>query len=363
MINRSLTVPIVPNRPLLSNKEKTIKGKILLRFNTKIQFAENYLFEEKKIKYDTFYQNDQSKSHVFNKHMQLMYKILKSNFIKGSKLVEVGCGKGEFLSIVKRDKYFQYAGYDLTYEGKDNRIFNRYLKDNERIKADVVILRHVLEHIYNPYQFLEKLKKIFTKTKIFIEVPNYNWILKNNAFYDITYEHVNYFSPKSLGLMFSNKYYKKGLCFNHQYQYILSNLNYLSKIFKKNYNNKNYWKFLDFYKIFPTVKFQINKFHKLSLNYKNVYIWGAATKGCMFLMHCLYEKKLLNKVKNAVDINISKCNKYLPISKIKIITKNKFFKIVDKKSDLLIVSNPNYLIEIKKELEKKNIKNLKIVNL
>ena len=101
----------------------------------------------------------------------------------------------------------------------------------------------------------------------------------------------------------------------------------------------------------------------MSLNYKNVYIWGAATKGCMFLMHCCYEKKLLNKVKNAVDINISKCNKYLPISKIKIITKNKFFKIVDKKNDLLIVSNPNYLIEIKKELEKKNIKNLKIVNL
>ena len=107
MINHPLTVPVVPNRPLLSNQEKTIKGKILLRFNTKIKFAENYLFEEKKIKYDTFYQNDQSKSRIFNKHMQTMYKILKSNFIKGSKLIEVGCGKAEFLAIVKRDKFFK----------------------------------------------------------------------------------------------------------------------------------------------------------------------------------------------------------------------------------------------------------------
>ena len=103
-MRKPLSVPVVPNRPLLSNQEKTIKGKVLLRFNRKIKFAENYLFEEKKIKYDTFYQNDQSKSHIFNKHMQSMYKILKSNFIKGSKLVEVGCGKGKFLSIVKRDK-------------------------------------------------------------------------------------------------------------------------------------------------------------------------------------------------------------------------------------------------------------------
>ena len=98
-------------------------------------------------------------------------------------------------------------------------------------------------------------QKIFGKTKIFIEVPNYNWILKNNAFYDLTYEHVNYFSPKSLGLIFNNKYYKKGLCFNHQYQYILSNLNYLSKIFKKNYNNKNNWKFLDLWTVGLLVPF------------------------------------------------------------------------------------------------------------
>ena len=47
-----LTVPVIPNRPLLIKNEKIIKGKILLRHNKKNGFVENFLFNEKKIKKD-----------------------------------------------------------------------------------------------------------------------------------------------------------------------------------------------------------------------------------------------------------------------------------------------------------------------
>lgn len=360
---KPLIVPVIPNSPLKKKNQKINKGKILLKYNKKIDILINSHFRDKLIKYDKNYQNDQSGSVIFQRHMRFIYNVLKKKFKKGNKIVEVGCGKGEFLSIIKKDKYFFYEGYDSTYEGNDKKIIKRYLNSNDRIKTDIVVLRHVLEHIPKPFTFLKKIKKIFGSAFIFIEVPNYSWIIKNNAFYDITYEHVNYFSKKSLRLIFNNKYSLSKLCFNQQYQYILANLQNLSLNFKKEYEKKKNWKNLNFNSLFPIFKKQINKFDNISKNYDNIYIWGAATKGCMFLVHCLAHKKLIKKVKHAVDINISKCNKYLPMSKIKIVSRNNFFKIVNQNRDLLIVSNPNYISEIKNDLRSRKLNDLKIISL
>ena len=47
------------------------------------------------------------------------------------------------------------------------------------------------------------IKKISnTNAYILIEVPDLNWIVKKQAFWDITYEHVNYFSQISLNKLF-----------------------------------------------------------------------------------------------------------------------------------------------------------------
>ena len=52
----------------------------------------------------------------------------------------------------------------------------------------------------------------------------------------------------------------------------------------------------------------------------------------MYVSSTLFDtKKLIWKVKNAIDINRSKCGKYLPMSKIKIISKYNFFKLVNQK--------------------------------
>mgnify|MGYP001218242975 FL=1 len=356
---KPLEVPVIPNSPLSKKNKKMNSGKILLRKNKSTGFIENSLFQVKKIKYDDDYQNDQSKSLQFKNHMMNMLKILKKNFSKNSKLIEVGCGKGEFLSIVKKEKYFQYQGYDSTYQGNNKNIFKRYLKKTDNIQADVVVLRHVLEHIKEPHIFLKKMKKIFGDANIFIEVPNYDWIIRNNAFYDITYEHVNYFSKKSLASIFNNQFQTRGLCFNNQYQYFLGNLKNISDNFEKKYEKKKYWIYLDFYKLFPKIKTTLNNIETISSKYKNIYIWGAATKGCMFLVHCSDNKKLKKKIKNAVDINKFKCGKYLPISKIKIIHKNEFMKKVNSSEDLLLISNPNYKREIMQELKENSLNRIK----
>ena len=54
------------------------------------------------------------------------------------------------------------------------------------------LLRHVLEHIPNPFEFLLRLKEANgRKGRIYIEVPCFDWICEHCAWFDIFYEHVN----------------------------------------------------------------------------------------------------------------------------------------------------------------------------
>ena len=354
-------LPVIPNSPLMNLKSKMKLGRFNLRKNKDNKFVENYLFKQRLVNYNEYYENNQSLSKKFQDHMYEMYNNLKKKFPKGSKLVEVGCGQGDFLKIVENDKYFNFVGFDKAYKGKNKKIFKRYINLKDKQKVDVVILRHVLEHIKKPHLFLSHLKRIFAKTKIYLEVPCFDWIIKNNAFFDLTYEHVNYFNKKSLISLFDNKFVNFGKCFGGQYQYIITDLNNLSEKFTKSYNSKK-WHKLNLDKLFPKFKKKILEIEKISKKKNRIFVWGAATKGCMFIIHCMKNKKLINKISYAIDINKEKCNKFLPVSYKKIISKEKYFKNA-KSNDLVIVSNENYLDEIKKDFNKMKLKKIKIISL
>ncbi len=356
-----LSIPAVPNRPLLSLNEQEIFGKLLLRKNSVLNFVENSAFESTIGMYDENYQNSQAFSPQFQYHMRCVLELLKKNISCGATVVEVGCGKGDFFSLLEENQLFKVIGFDATYEGDNPNIFKRYLLGSDRIKADLIVLRHVLEHIPKPHDFLRLLKIIFGTVKIYIEVPNYDWILKNQAFFDITYEHVNYFSQDALSKMFSNKLISSGLLFDDQYQYIIAQISDFSDDFSNEYED-GAWAFIDFYKLFPSLVDQINTIDSMLSEKRRGYIWGASTKGCMFLAHCAAMNRLLNKIDFAIDINPHKVGKFLPGSRISIKDKADFYCEASDK-DLLIVSNPNYLSEIVSQIKLSHLKNIEVISL
>ena len=126
--------------------------------------------------------------------------------------------------MIEQSGYFKVKGYDASYDGNNKSIEKRYLNSSDRIDADLVVLRHVLEHVPKPYDFLAMLKTIFGQAKIYIEVPSYDWIVANKTFFDITYEHVNYFSQRALKQLFESSTTQHGLLFDDQYQYVISDL-------------------------------------------------------------------------------------------------------------------------------------------
>ncbi len=360
-MSKSIFVPAIPNSPLISKSDEALHGEIHLRFNPVLDFIENSAFDPEIAAYDNNYQNSQAHSHTFNIHMRTMLEIIKKYIPKGGLVVEVGCGKGDFVELMEADGSFSVIGYDATYDGNNTLIEKRYLSFKDKIDADFVILRHVLEHIKNPHAFLALMQHIFGNVQIYIEVPNYSWIIDNQAFYDITYEHVNYFTPYSLTCLFDHKIYDSGLCFNNQYQFLIADLQSLSNIYQEQYFSTQ-WSDIDFYKTFHLLSEKIFNIEKEITKNNKVYIWGASTKGCMFLVHCLDRSKIIDNVGFAIDINPRKWGKYLPGSRVSIKSKDEFFRIVTEE-DILVIANPNYKDEIVRELISHKIHNLVIITL
>jgi hypothetical protein len=354
-----LLVPTVPNSPLSTREDAQAYGEIALRRNAALNFIENAAFDPGIMRYDGNYQNSQAFSGHFLDHMQNVVQLLKRHFPKNASATEVGCGKGDFLQLLERDGHFAVRGYDATYEGTDPAIEARYLTAADRVDSDLVILRHVLEHVPQPHAFLDMLAGVFGRSTIYIEVPNLDWIIENETFFDITYEHVNYFSPESLANLFApGAVIEAGLLFEGQYQYVLADLSRLSASFPAEYVDAP-WEPVAFDELFPHLQATIERVEAALAGGREGYLWGAATKGCMFLVHCAGRKNLTGNIKFAIDVNPGKCGKFLPGSLVPIVPPADFFANASREG-LLIVSNPNYYDEIVYEVSKSRLRDMEV---
>ena len=356
-IGETVLLPALPNAPIKSRTHAQSLAPMRLRLNGAMNFLENDAFDPKLIDYGDDYENSQAHSEKFKGHMRSVLSLLKGTLPKDKLIVEVGCGKGDFVEMIEHDGCFKVKGYDASYDGDNKSIEKRYLNSSDRIDADLVVLRHVLEHVPKPYNFLAMLKTIFGQAKIYIEVPNYDWVVANKTFFDITYEHVNYFSQRALKQLFEPSTTQHGLLFDDQYQYVISGLSSLNVEFKRRYE-LNEWKFLSFNDLFPSIEKDIERI-EAQAHHRAVYLWGAATKGCLFLAHCAIRNRLVNKVHFAVDQNPQKIGKYLPGSMIEIRSKEDFFEAV-KPGDLLLIANPAYKDEIVAQVKASGITDIVI---
>lgn len=360
---KPLKIPTIPNSPLVDRHAAQSVGLMQLRRHKHIDFIENALFDVGLAVYDENYQNSQAMSLTFQQHMNEVLILLKRKFQQGSMMVEVGCGKGDFLGMAEQDGHFRVAGYDASYEGDNPSIHKRYLSDNDQLDADLVVLRHVLEHIPQPHKFLRMLQACCGNAAIYVEVPCMDWILDTQSFFDITYEHVNYFNRNSLSHLFEGADIEIDSCFGGQYLYGISKLSALADDFSKKYDAQD-MEDLDFDLLFPSLKEKVGLIDQLASKcLGRVYLWGAATKGCMFLIHWQRCGQFWNKIGFAVDANLQKCGKFLPGSLVEICQKEVFFSCATS-DDLLIIANPNYFEEIATEVHcHPHLSKMKIISL
>lgn len=186
------------------------RGDIVLRFCRTCGMVFNEAFEPALTEYKASYENSLHFSPRFQEYAQGLARRLTERYeLAGKTVVEIGCGKGEFLELLGDVASAECVGFDPTYEPRDGDhvsvVRDFYSKAHADQPADLIVCRHTLEHVEDPRGFLGDVREAIGEREdvgIFFEVPNALFTLRDRAIWDVIYEHPLYFTPPSLRRLF-----------------------------------------------------------------------------------------------------------------------------------------------------------------
>lgn len=142
-------------------------------------------------KYGDYYIDPFDEKHRSNKGQLNTFNFIKKQITKKGSAFEIGCGNGKLLYLLKKDGW-KTKGLDLSSFAVTNirnilgiEVFCQNIFDYEDDnKYDLVILRHVLEHLIDPIRIMNKINKMLKDEGFaLLEFPNIEgWDLKAKRF-------------------------------------------------------------------------------------------------------------------------------------------------------------------------------------
>jgi SAM-dependent methyltransferase len=203
---------------LLSTRDEAMtlsRGDLALGFCGACGFLFNRAYSDEHTEYSSRYEETQGFSRTFVEfHTDLANRLIQRFDLHGKRILEIGCGKGEFLNLLCGMGGNTGIGFDPVYvperdtSGLGDRVtFVRELYSEEYAheKADFVCCKMTLEHIAEPLQFVSMVRRALEgspDTAVFFQVPDMLRILRERAFWDVYYEHCSYFTAGSLRALF-----------------------------------------------------------------------------------------------------------------------------------------------------------------
>jgi SAM-dependent methyltransferase len=192
------------------------RGDIVLAFSPHSGHVWNTAFDPTLMQYTQQYENSLHFSPRFQQFAETLAQRLIGQFnIRNKDVVEIGCGKGEFLALLCELGNNRGYGYDPSYVpahrleqagGRITFVQDMYGEKYADQQADLICCRHVLEHVPSPIDMLLSVRRAIgnQRTSVtYFEVPNVLFTLRDLAVWDIIYEHCSYFSAGSLAYAFA----------------------------------------------------------------------------------------------------------------------------------------------------------------
>lgn len=132
-------------------------------------------------------------------------------------VVEIGHGAGSFLSSLASSRPGgRYVGFDPHGAFSESNLvqLRQELFDPARhlisIRPDILVSRHVLEHMTNPLGFLQKISCVAASMRIrvlaYLEVPCIDRVLETGRTTDFYYEHCSQFTTGSFTRMLESSF-------------------------------------------------------------------------------------------------------------------------------------------------------------
>jgi SAM-dependent methyltransferase len=187
------------------------KGDIRMCFCASCGFVWNGAFDPARMRYEDDYESTQAVSPTFNAfHQRLARDLIERFDLHRKKVVELGCGQGEFVTMLAELGDNEGYGFDRVIRqpgrtGKVTFIKDLYADPYRDLAPDFVCCKMTLEHVHDVSHFLRGLRRTVgdrPESVVFFMIPEVTRILNLRAFWDIYYEHCSYWSPGSLARAF-----------------------------------------------------------------------------------------------------------------------------------------------------------------
>lgn len=247
---------------------------------------------------------------------------ISRNHLQNKKILEVGCGKGEYIDLLQKAGATKVVGLEFSERNIASAIKTGFtvqqgylgagFKKPENFQFDAFSIFSFLEHWPNPNEGLGILHSILGDTALgLVEVPNFELILSKGLYSEFTTDHIFYFDKKSLTFLLEKNGFEVISIESVWYDYILS-----AEVRKKSSLDVS-----NFLKIQNSVKSQLNNFID-QFELKQVAIWGAGHQALAVIAMA----GIAPRVKYVVDSAPFKQGKYTPATHLPIVSPDLILK-------------------------------------
>jgi SAM-dependent methyltransferase len=358
-------IPNAPTQSLVTikNREEALaipRKDIVLTFCNGCGFIFNSEFDTTIDYYTQGYEDQQGFSPTFVKFITgVTERFIDRYGIRNKQVVEIGCGKGDFIRLISKLGENKGIGIDPAYvpgRGEDDPnvsfIKEFYSSKHGDIAADCISCRHTLEHIHDTLGFMNTIRESVTESEpvLFFEVPCIVRILDIQAFWDIFYEHCTYYSPGALARLFRKSGFEvKDMYLEYDQQYLfiegtpangstgaeheleesIEELKELTRKFVEQINKQlGEWR---------------ERLGRYKEEGKKVVVWGGGSKSVGFLTQFAD----LDVIEHVCDINPHMQGNFIPGIGKQYVGPD---FLEEYKPDVVIVMNSVYMEEIRKDL-------------
>ena len=189
------------NFSIANNFSKTIREKILLKTLILKKSKNSSLLSLKK-NFNLMKLNEKNKIISYSEpedHINQIAKlIIKKADFKNFKVLGIS---SKDISLVNQIKKIEKRSNTKIFNqnGSLETTINKFYKSNIKKKYNILILRHIWEHIPNQRLFLNNIKKLLDeKHIIYIEVPDCKRLIENFDYSMIWEEHCYYYNQQNL---------------------------------------------------------------------------------------------------------------------------------------------------------------------
>lgn len=346
---------------LVQDKNKAIdfkRGDILLTLCRNCSFIFNSVYDPSSSRYSIEYEGTQSFSPVYREFLVgLADRLIRDLSIEDKKIIEIGCGQGEFLEILCDHGRNIGIGYDPSYRGELRKGSISFVRDFFNMDASMdldvslIVCKMTLEHIQETKSFVSSLRRYIGDydTRVFFQVPDFENIIDEGAFWDVYYEHCSYFCMYSLDYLFRSSGFKVvDLWRDYDDQYLFITAEPASDI--EGFQKDNHGFDLDIEGFKGNIQSRISRWRDFfrANKDKRIILWGGGSKAVAFLSTLKIDKE----IDFVVDINPNKDRTYLPVSGHLVVNPG---YLKDFFPDIVIVMNPVYIDEVTDELDQMGI--------